>query len=239
MSSAKPKPAKVVVHVFRHGERPTTSLMGGDLTKKGEQQAVSIGKKLAKELGKTKRKKLVKFYSSPISRNTRFMELISDSLRKETGKQKLPVKELSPRVREKFKYGKIFDRPKFEELYGKMPFEEFNRLWIRGKTNPKVVEQPAEVLARIRKNAEEFAARISERYSGRTIEVHIVIVSHGDLMGALRQQITGRQAMLGKQAVGFGERIKLVLKGRKGIYESRGFKRKFVAKRPKRLKRPK
>jgi len=228
---AKPKPAKVVVHIFRHGERPTGSILSGGLTEKGKRQGVSLGFNLADELSRGKRKKIVKFYTSDVQRNIDFANIIWSSLHSQVKSRKLNVEGLETRVREKFKYGKIFDQKKFDRLYRKMPLDEFNKLWIRGKTDPKVVEQPADVLARIRKITEEFAARVSKRYRGQPVEVHIVIVTHGDLMGMLRQQITRRQSMLGKQKVGFGERIKLVLKGRKGTYETRGFKRRFVAKR--------
>jgi len=231
MVSKKQSSAKVVVHIFRHGERPTGSILAGGLTERGKTQGVSIGVTLANELSRSRRKKIVKFYSSDVQRNIDFANIIWSSLHSQVKTRRLNVLGLGTRVRKRFKYGKIFNQKRFDKLYGKMPLAEFNKLWVSGKTDPRVTEQPADVLARIRRNAEEFGARVSKRYRGQPVEVHIVIVTHGDTMGMLRQQITRRQSMLGKQKIGFGERIKLTLRGRKGAYESRGFKRRFVARR--------
>ncbi|MBI4043893.1 MAG: histidine phosphatase family protein [Candidatus Diapherotrites archaeon] len=227
------QPAKVVIHIFRHGERPLDSITSGNLTVRGRTQGTAIGKTLANELGKTKTQKIVKFYASPVGRNMQFQSLIRGSLMRAVRTQKLPVKVLASRAEEKFKYGKIRDQKWFDALYGDLSLEEFNQRWIQGKTHTSIVEQPAEVLARIRRNAEEFGVRVSGQYTGRPVEVHIVIVTHGDLMGVLREQITRRQAMLGKQKTKFGERIKLTLRGRKGAYETRGFKKTILLRRPK------
>lgn len=226
-------PVKVVVHIFRHGERPLDSITAGNLTPLGRRQGTKLGETLANELARTNTQKVVKFYTSPVGRNMMFRSLIRGSLVRAVRERKLPVKVLQSRTEEKFKYGKIHDQKWFDALYGDLSLEEFNKRWIQGKTQASIVEQPAEALARIRRNAEEFGARVSKRYRGQPVEVHIVMVTHGDLMGVLREQITRRQAMLGKQAIKFGERIRLSLRGRKGTYQTRGFKRRFVAKRRK------
>jgi hypothetical protein len=163
-----------------------------------------------------------------------FMDLIRSSLVTDATKNKLPVKVPFPKVRSKFKYGKVFNEARFEKEYKHLPLEEFNRIWIRGKTDPKVVEQPDAVLARIRRSAEEFAARVSIRYRGQPVEIHIGIVTHGDLLGVLRERATRRQAMLGRQKTNFGEEIKLTLRGRRGTYQTRGVRRKIVVRRARR-----
>jgi broad specificity phosphatase PhoE len=232
MPSKKPKAAKVVFHIIRHGDRPTGKVLEGDLSPRGEQQMRVKGKTLANTLAKGRgTAKLVKFYSSTRPRTIRSMELMEESLQKDVGQRKLQVEVLKPRQREKFGYGKVKDPGRFDKLYANMSAAEFDLLWLAGKTDPNIVEQPKETVERIRRATEEFGARISKKYKGMPVEIHVVIVTHGDVIEALREHITKRRIRKRGEITRFGETVKIELRGRKGVYHSRGKKRAFVAKR--------
>lgn len=230
MRSKKPEAARVVLHIFRHGERPIESVSAGALTKRGKGQGTSTGITLANELSRNKKKKIVKFYTSDVKRNIEFTDAIRNSLYNQVKSRKLDVELLRTRVRNKFKYGEPRDKEKYDRLYGHLSLVEFDKLWASGKTDPKVVEQPQEVLERIRRSAEEFGSRVSRRYRGQPVEVHVVVVTHGDLMDVLRRHIDRKQP-IGRKLTRFGERIKINLKGKKGVYHTRGHKRGFCAMR--------
>jgi broad specificity phosphatase PhoE len=221
---------KVVVHLIRHGERPTESVSAGQLSPKGREQGVQKGRTIGKELNRNKKKKIVKFYTSDVDRNRDFMNLIAGSLGNEANRADVKVEQLSPRIRNKFKYSTIRDQGEFDRRYGNMNLDTFEKLWFAGRVPKKVCETPREVLERVQRWTEDMASHISHKYKGNDVEIHLVIVTHGDLIGALRQHITGKIIKTTQERAQFAERIKISMRGRKGSYESRGTRKKFVRK---------
>lgn len=228
------RPVKVVFHVFRHGERPIDNILAGNLTPRGKKHGIKIGEKLGRELAKTKTRKIVRFVASPVGRNQEFLQYISQGAQLKANQLNAPARFSYGAPKEKYKYGKIFDSARYEKLYGNMSLEKFNALWDSNKINSAVTENKKSALKRIRRWTEQFGSRISTKMAGQPVEAHVVVVSHGDVMGAQREHITGRKSMLGRQKTEFGEEVRVEVQGRRGKYTNRGFSRNFRVQFPKR-----
>ena len=219
---------KVVVHLVRHGEKHESGRHRGKLTQKGLGQGVTVGENLGKKLARSKKPIILKFYASPVGRIIKFTGGIRKGLDSELRKTENRVTVLGPvRQRERYKHVQIHDEQYYNAMTKGKTTGEIDFEWLAGEYRSDKIEEPVKVLARIRKWTEEFASRISRRYAGEDVEIHLVVATHGDILEAVREHITGKPIRRSDQLAQFAEQIRIEIEGGKGTYYSRKDSRSF------------